>query len=155
MESSEEKISNGYNKRPFWHWIIIYLIIGGIIYSGIYFFIISKKSVNNYNPISQSQQTTTVTPLVSKEITIQGNEFAFDPSTITVNKNETVAITFKNTGKFPHNFAIPDLNIQTKIIQSGQQDTIQFTPQNSGQFAFLCTVSGHADKGMKGILAVQ
>lgn len=42
----EEKKYSDYSgsygsKRPLWQWILIYLIIGGIIYALIYFFIIN------------------------------------------------------------------------------------------------------------------
>lgn len=44
----------GYGKRPLWQWIVIYLIVGGIVYYGIYYFAYGKKggynSANvNYN----------------------------------------------------------------------------------------------------------
>lgn len=32
-----------YGKRPFWEWMVIYLIIGGIIYGLIYYFVSAKK----------------------------------------------------------------------------------------------------------------
>ncbi len=34
-----------YGKRPLWQWIVIYLIIGGIIYTAVYFLVLKK----NYN----------------------------------------------------------------------------------------------------------
>lgn len=33
----------GYGKRPLWQWILIYLIIGGIIYYAIYYFVFAKN----------------------------------------------------------------------------------------------------------------
>lgn len=32
----------GYGKRPLWQWIVIYLIIGGIVYGVIYFLFLNK-----------------------------------------------------------------------------------------------------------------
>jgi plastocyanin len=90
-----------------------------------------------------------------QKVTVEGSEYAFTPSTFTLKKGLPAEITFKNTGAFPHNLTIADLNVKTKTIQPGEQDTIQFTPDKTGQFAFLCTVPGHADKGMKGMLTVQ
>lgn len=29
--------------RPWWQWVIIYLIIGGVIYAAIYYFILAPK----------------------------------------------------------------------------------------------------------------
>ncbi|HKC14719.1 MAG TPA: hypothetical protein VKC89_02020 [Patescibacteria group bacterium] len=43
----ELNMAEGYGKRPLWQWILIYVIIGGIIYAGIYYFVIAKKSGSN------------------------------------------------------------------------------------------------------------
>lgn len=32
-----------YGKRPLWQWLVIYLVIGGIIYAAIYYFILAPK----------------------------------------------------------------------------------------------------------------
>lgn len=97
----------------------------------------------------------TATPIVAaQEVTVSGSEFAFAPATISVKVGQPVSLTFKNEGKYPHNFTVAGLNVQSKTIQPGQQDTVTFTPTTAGNFDFMCTVTGHADKGMKGVLTV-
>lgn len=32
----------GYGKRPLWQWILIYAVVGGIIYAAIYYFFLNK-----------------------------------------------------------------------------------------------------------------
>jgi len=47
----------GYGKRPLWQWILIYVIIGGIVYGAIYYFAVAKKggySATNYNANTNS-----------------------------------------------------------------------------------------------------
>lgn len=42
----------GYGKRPLWQWVLIYVVVGGIIYGAIYYFAIAKKGgygANNQN----------------------------------------------------------------------------------------------------------
>lgn len=34
----------GYGKRPMWQWIILYLIVGGIIYYAVYYFFLMPKA---------------------------------------------------------------------------------------------------------------
>ncbi len=46
MEEKETKI--GYGKRPLWQWIVIYLIIGAIVYGLIYYFVIPKIGGYSY-----------------------------------------------------------------------------------------------------------
>lgn len=44
--------SNGYGKRPFWQWILIYVVIGGIVYAAIYYFFFANKG--GYGGYNQS-----------------------------------------------------------------------------------------------------
>lgn len=36
-------MENYYNKRPLWQWILIYVIIGGVVYGAIYYFYFYKR----------------------------------------------------------------------------------------------------------------
>lgn len=39
---------SGYGKRPLWQWILIYLVVGGIVYGIIYYFVWGKNGGYNY-----------------------------------------------------------------------------------------------------------
>ncbi len=106
-----------------------------------------QESASSSSSISPSMMT--------QELTVAGNEFSFSPSSITVKKGQTIKITFKNVGKYPHNFTISDLNLHTKTLQPGETDSIEFTADKVGTFEYMCTVDSHAEKGMKGTLIVQ
>jgi plastocyanin len=163
----EEQKQTGYGKRPLWQWVLLYVVIGLVIYGLVYYFVLAKNGngYNNNSAIVPSYTSPTMTQTAPSQavsgtaqmqkVTVEGAEYAFTPSTITLKNGLPAEITFKNTGAFPHNLSIADLNVKTKTIQPGEQDTIQFTPDKVGQFVFICTVPGHADKGMKGILTVQ
>lgn len=43
---AEEK--SGYGKRPLWQWILIYLVVGGIVYGVIYFFLAGQGVSSPY-----------------------------------------------------------------------------------------------------------
>jgi plastocyanin len=144
-------------------------LIGGIvvvlgIIAGIYFWSGSSKQVTapaTPEAVTPSNVMVPATPqdaattAKAKEITVSGSEFAFQPSTLTLKKGEPVKITFKNTGKFPHNLTLSGFGVASKTINPGEQDTFQFTPDQSGTSSYSCTVGTHADKGMKGTLTVQ
>lgn len=89
-----------------------------------------------------------------KEFTVTGSSFKFDPPTLTVKKGDTVKITFKDSGGM-HDFVIDELNVKTKQIQSGAQETVEFTADKSGTFEYYCSVGNHRAQGMKGTLTVQ
>ncbi len=49
-----------YGKRPLWQWILIYLVVGGLIYWFVYYFVFSKGgySSNYQAPASMSDKVT-------------------------------------------------------------------------------------------------
>lgn len=42
-------MADSYGKRPMWQWILIYLVIGGLIYFAIYYFVFANKGGYNMN----------------------------------------------------------------------------------------------------------
>ena len=103
-----------------------------------------------------SETPSAVTPTGAvKNFTVSGTEFAFSPNTLTVNKGDTVNVTFTNDGTFPHNFTITELNVQSKTISPGESDTVTFTANMPGTFTFFYSVPTHKDKGMVGTLIVM
>ena len=90
-----------------------------------------------------------------KEIVVEGAEFKFNQATLTLAKGEKVRLVFKNMGKMTHDFVVDELNIRTKIIKGGEQDTVEFTPDTTGSFEFYCSVNQHRAMGMKGTITVQ
>jgi uncharacterized cupredoxin-like copper-binding protein len=63
-----------------------------------------------------------------------------------------VIFTVKNTGKIAHNFVIDKK--KTKLLAPGQSTKLTVAFSKKGQFAYECSVPGHAKLGMKGKLAV-
>ncbi len=39
---------SGYSKRPLWQWIVLYLIIGAVLYGALYYFVFAKKGGTGY-----------------------------------------------------------------------------------------------------------
>lgn len=105
--------------------------------------------------VKETSPTASSVTTAGQAFTVEGNEYAFSPATLTVKNNQPVTILFKNTGKYPHNFSISELDVKSKTIRTGQEDTVTFTPTKTGSFEYVCTVPGHADRGMKGTLLVQ
>lgn len=104
----------------------------------------------------KSTVSTTVVPTVPavKEFVVNGKNFSFTPSLITVKKGDIVKITFTNSDGF-HNFVIDEFNVTSKTIQSGSQDSIQFTAGKVGSFEYYCAIGSHRAMGMKGTLKVE
>jgi len=63
-------------------------------------------------------------------------------------------VTFKvtNKGALPHDFKIN--GHKTKLLVPGQSQTLKITFKKKGSYPYLCTVTGHAAAGMKGIFKI-
>lgn len=151
-----------------WMWAVLAIVVVIILgYLGRHQIksMLGGSSTPATTEVSSSAPTPTVSESASpseastsanmQQVMVEGNEFKFTPSTISVKMNQPVEITFKNTGKFPHNLTIKGLNIATKTVQPGQEDSVTFTPAKAGSFEYMCTVDSHAEKGMTGTLTVQ
>lgn len=90
-----------------------------------------------------------------KEIVVSGDEYSFSPTSISLTQGETVKVTFKNTGGLPHNFVITELGISTKTIPGGQEDSVTFTVEKTGMYAFFCSVGNHRQLGMEGEVSIK
>ena len=68
---------------------------------------------------------------------------------------DTLSITLVNgDGRF-HDIVITEFDAATSVFDEiGQEETIQFTVDQAGTFAYFCSVSGHRQAGMEGQLMV-
>jgi uncharacterized cupredoxin-like copper-binding protein len=85
-------------------------------------------------------------------VNVGATEFKFTFSTQTVH---TGVVTFNvtNNGGIPHNLRIN--NQQTPNIDPGSTVTLKVTFTKPGNYPYLCTIPGHAETGMKGVLKVN
>lgn len=101
---------------------------------------------------ADTQQTQPTEPMgeVTKEVTVDGSEFSFSPSTLTVSEGDVVKVTFNNVGNTNHNFGINEFRVRSRTISAGSSDEVIFTADKSGTFSFDCSIPGHRSAGMEG-----
>lgn len=87
------------------------------------------------------------------KITITAEGMAFDKDKIELKKGQTYTIELVNKDSVAHDFAVKDLGLQTELADPGQTKSIEFTPQQTGEFEFICTVPGH-EATMNGTVVV-
>lgn len=90
----------------------------------------------------------------SKEFRMTAKQFAFEPSTIEVNKGDKVKLTVTSID-VPHGFAIREYGINERL-DPNKPVVIEFIADKQGTFTFFCSVfcgSGHSS--MKGKLVVK
>jgi nitrite reductase (NO-forming) len=101
-------------------------------------------------------------PTVEFTFTVQDSKtpFAFvynsqNNPTIHVKKGDVVNVTLINSGIQPHDFALEGYDVKTKVLTSGQSDSIVFTADKTGTFIYYCSAPGHRDLGMEGQFVVE
>lgn len=109
---------------------------------------VQEKADSKANVLTEIQNATV------KEFTVEGSNFMFSPSTISVNKGDTVKIIFKNTQGF-HDFVVDEFGAATKQIKDPSTETITFVANKTGTFEYYCSVGQHRSMGMKGTLTVK
>ena len=106
-------------------------------------------------------------------LTVRAFEWGFEPEAIVLQRDQQVRIVLENDGAILHNFKVED-DLAADVIEShsagplsgddgelfvgaeaGQQGTLLFIPQESGTFNFYCTIQGHREIGMEGVLTVE
>lgn len=131
--------------------IIIILVLGG-------FFLFKNKGiaptdveVDSSMPVPGSAVEETQ---VVKEFSVDAAPFSFSPATMTVNKGDKVEITVKNING-THNFKIDEFNVTTRMLKTGETQTISFVADKTGTFEYYCSVGNHRAMGMVGNLIVR
>lgn len=126
--------------------IVIILVVGVVLAMNS----TKDESVQNQDQTPAQSKTTGEV----KEFVVEGNNFKFAPTTLTVKKGDRVRVVFKNTGGL-HDFVIDEFQVATKQIQGNTEDVVEFVADKAGQFEYYCSVGQHRQMGMKGTLTVQ
>jgi uncharacterized cupredoxin-like copper-binding protein len=81
----------------------------------------------------------------------------FEPAVITVKSGTPVRLTLENTGALEHDLVIDNVDGQKIQAHAKPKSTaaVEFTPTAPGTYEFYCSVPGHREAGMKGVLNVQ
>jgi uncharacterized cupredoxin-like copper-binding protein len=88
------------------------------------------------------------------EVTLHAQDIKFDVTTLKVKVKQPVKLTYINEGRIDHAFTIPGL-VEEQKIRPGQTMVFTFTPEEVGQFKYVCAMPGHEMAGMVGTLLVE
>lgn len=97
------------------------------------------------------------------------DDFAWDPTTVTVKSGQEVTVVLDNQGALEHNWILANKNVEVATasdadalyganvgyVQSQQSGEITFIAPGPGDYLFICTVAGHAAGGMVGDFVVE
>jgi len=105
-------------------------------------------------------------------VDIEMLEFAFRPRTIHLKVGIPVRLTLRNRGQIAHQLESGYLHrVNVRILNDalhveapgldfarlnpGGSAPLEFLPRRKGRFAFACTIEGHREAGMTGIMEVR
>ena len=92
-------------------------------------------------------------------IEVSMTEYAFKPKDLTVSKEDRIVV--KNDGELVHNYSIKgggkEIGPSTQNIDPGSSGELFPEPADfiCGGCEVICTIPGHAEKGMRGTLTVR
>ena len=86
-------------------------------------------------------------------VELVATDFAFEPSSLTLDAAGEHTLALANEGEFPHALAFDDLDAATGNVDPGASGevTVELEP---GSYTLYCPVGNHRDQGMEGTLVV-
>ena len=90
----------------------------------------------------------------AREIPIEARSFAFSPSEIHITAGESVNLSLTAVDIL-HDLTV--VGLATHLVAETTRSAIGglTVPQRAGRYAFVCTVPGHREAGMVGVLVVD
>jgi uncharacterized cupredoxin-like copper-binding protein len=82
-------------------------------------------------------------------------EFAFTPHEVVLSFQRPAVLTLRNHGRVVHDLHIAALRVKMSPVAPGRSASVAFIPTVRGTFEFFCTIPGHKEVGMKGVLVVR
>jgi plastocyanin len=98
-------------------------------------------------------EATTAPDVPAMEVTVSATEFSYDPETIEVEAGTPVTLTLINRGVVEHDITIDDLGI---VIHANPGETVSETfTIPAGEYHVHCSIPGHHEAGMMGMLIAR
>jgi cytochrome c oxidase subunit II len=88
------------------------------------------------------------------EFTVDMVDIDYNPNEFTIPANTDVTVYLPNLGDAPHDFNIDELGISSPVIDGGEETSVVINAE-PGEYVYYCSVPGHREAGMEGILIVE
>lgn len=171
-QEDEAKTSQKWLFKP----VLTFAIMAGYLLFGVQLdknFVFSKNmppAANNEHNHENSSKNR------SKELTINvhPSHYSYDPQEIILEKNKPVSVILKNHDSIDHDIEIREIPLEKQgenedhhhtdshgeadfhlHANAKKQTKVTFIPLKEGTYSFYCTIPGHKENGMTGVLIVQ
>jgi len=103
------------------------------------------------DPPSSTAVGTAAEPI---EVRIYSSEFEYEPKTVQVEAGRPVHLVLDNSrGTIEHDLSLPEQNVYLKA-EAGKMAERRLVFNQPGQYPFKCSLPGHREAGMIGVVAV-
>jgi nitrite reductase (NO-forming) len=89
----------------------------------------------------------------AEDVTIVARDFSFSPSELRISAGGTVNLILANEDSLPHDITIPALGLSLPAAP-GTTASAALSAARPGTYEFFCSVPGHKEAGMTGVLRV-
>ncbi len=121
---------------------------GAFIFGAVAFAFAGFAILNSGDSEGNASTAAAIAPTV---IDVNMTEFAMSPMMPNVPTGD-VALRVTNSGTLVHNLTFKDGGLATRDLQPGESQTISVPNVEPGDMPFICTIPGHAESGMTGML---
>jgi Cu+-exporting ATPase len=87
-------------------------------------------------------------------VTVVAKDVRFQPADVMVTAGEWTLLEFRNDDPVVHDWMVEGVPNLEAIARPGQTATLRFVLDKPGTYMVMCTVEGHAEAGMVGMLTV-
>jgi uncharacterized cupredoxin-like copper-binding protein len=173
LEKEKAFISKGWLFKPILSFLVLasYFIVGNQLDKKLVFsksFISQKNDHSNHN----KQETPQKHGLREIEVNIHQSQYSYTPQEIIAKKGQPISLILKNNDLIDHDLEIKKIPLAEELekhheghssssadfhlhASANKQTSLTITPTQKGTFAFYCTIPGHKEQGMTGVLIVN
>ncbi len=90
----------------------------------------------------------------ASQIEVVARDFSFSPAEVTLPAGTTMNLVLANQGDLLHDVTIPALGFRL-VADPGARASASLTTPTPGTYEFFCSIPGHREAGMIGILLVD
>jgi Cu+-exporting ATPase len=92
---------------------------------------------------------------ITQPVDVTARDFRFTPPDVTVRAGEWVTLTFSNADPVVHDWMVEGVPNVDVPARPGQTARLRFVLGEPGTYTVLCSIPGHAQVGMVGMLVVE
>jgi len=90
----------------------------------------------------------------TKNVTLIAEDIVWSTDLIEAQLGQEIQLTIRNDGVLDHNFEFAELAINV-LLTPGESQTLSFVLSEAGTFDYICSIPGHEEAGMAGVITIS